>query len=127
MKIILKKDVQGLGYKDDILVVKDGYGRNYLLPQRLAVLATDKAIKAVQEELKQRAPPNIVLGIAGNKIDLEEQRTVQRDTVEKYLKELVDGGCKEVVFRECSAKTGEGIHELFEEICQRLIRMAEGE
>lgn len=55
MKIILKKDVQGLGYKDDILVVKDGYGRNYLLPQRLAVLATDKAIKAVQEELKQRA------------------------------------------------------------------------
>jgi len=55
MKIILKKDVQGLGYKDEIHTVKDGYGRNYLLPQRLAVLATDKAIKALNEELKQRA------------------------------------------------------------------------
>ena len=55
MKIILKKDVQGLGYKDDILTVKDGYGRNYLLPQRLAVLATEKAVKALNEELKQRA------------------------------------------------------------------------
>jgi large subunit ribosomal protein L9 len=55
MKIILKKDVQGLGYKDEVLTVKDGYGRNYLLPQRLAVLATDKAIKALNEELKQRA------------------------------------------------------------------------
>jgi len=52
MKIILKKDVQGLGYKDEVLTVKDGYGRNYLLPQRLAVLATDKALN---EELKQRA------------------------------------------------------------------------
>ena len=43
MKIILKKDVHGLGYKDEVLTVKDGYGRNYLLPQGLAVLATEKA------------------------------------------------------------------------------------
>lgn len=55
MKIILKKDVQGLGYKDDVLTVKDGYGRNYLLPQGLAVLATEKAQKVLAEELKQRA------------------------------------------------------------------------
>ena len=55
MKIILKKDVIGLGYKDEVLTVKDGYGRNYLLPQGYAVLATDKAVKALNEELKQRA------------------------------------------------------------------------
>ena len=55
MKIILKKDVHGLGYKDDVLTVKDGYGRNYLLPQGFAVLATEKALKALNEELKQRA------------------------------------------------------------------------
>jgi len=55
MKIILKQDVQGLGYKDDILTVKDGYGRNYLLPKHFAVLATDSAVKALNEELKQRA------------------------------------------------------------------------
>ena len=46
MKIILKKDVLGLGYKDEVLTVKDGYGRNYLLPQGYAVLATEKAVKA---------------------------------------------------------------------------------
>ena len=44
MKIILKQDVQGLGYKDDVIEVKDGYGRNYLLPLQMAVLATDKAV-----------------------------------------------------------------------------------
>lgn len=55
MKIILKKDVHGLGYKDEVLTVKDGYGRNYLLPQGYAVLATEKALKALNEELKQRA------------------------------------------------------------------------
>ena len=55
MKIILKKDVQGLGFKDDVLTVKDGYGRNYLLPQGIAVLATEKAGKMLNEELKQRA------------------------------------------------------------------------
>ena len=55
MKIILKKDIQGLGFKDDVLTVKDGYGRNYLLPQGYAVLATEKAVKMLNEELKQRA------------------------------------------------------------------------
>ena len=68
MKLILKKDVQGLGYKDEILTVKDGYGRNYLLPQRLAVLATDKAVKALNEELKQRAHK-----LAKIKADAEEE------------------------------------------------------
>jgi large subunit ribosomal protein L9 len=68
MKIILKKDVQGLGYKDEVLTVKDGYGRNYLLPQRLAVLATEKAVKALNEELKQRAHK-----LAKIKADAEEE------------------------------------------------------
>ena len=54
MKIILKQDVQGLGYKDDVLEVKDGYGRNYLLPKHFAVIATEKAVKALNEELRQR-------------------------------------------------------------------------
>lgn len=55
MKIIMKKDVLGLGYKDEVLTVKDGYGRNYLLPQGYAVLATPQALKSLEEELKQRA------------------------------------------------------------------------
>ena len=68
MKIILKKDVNGLGYKDEILTVKDGYGRNYLLPQGFAVLATAKAVKQLNEELKQRAHK-----IAKIKADAEER------------------------------------------------------
>lgn len=55
MKIILKKDYQTLGYKDEVLTVKDGYARNYLIPQGIAILATDSALKELAESLKQRA------------------------------------------------------------------------
>lgn len=55
MEIILKKDVPNVGFADDIVAVKNGYGRNYLIPQGLAVLATDSARKVLKENLKQRA------------------------------------------------------------------------
>ena len=55
MEIILKKDVENLGFADDIVTVKNGYGRNYLIPQGLAVLATSSAKKVLAENLKQRA------------------------------------------------------------------------
>ena len=55
MEIILKKDVENLGFTDDIVSVKNGYGRNYLIHQGLAVLATPSAKKVLAETLKQRA------------------------------------------------------------------------
>ena len=55
MQLILKENVQGLGYKDDVVNVKDGYGRNYLIPTGKAVIASKSALKALEEELKQRA------------------------------------------------------------------------
>ena len=55
MEIILKEDVINLGYKNDIVKVKDGYGRNFLIPTGKAVIATTSAKKALAEELKQRA------------------------------------------------------------------------
>jgi large subunit ribosomal protein L9 len=55
MEIILKLDMPGLGHKDDIVSVKNGYGRNYLIPKGLAILATDSAKKVHSENLKQRA------------------------------------------------------------------------
>ena len=55
MEIILKEDINGLGYKNDIVTVKNGYGRNYLLPQGKAVIATPSAKKVLAENLKQRA------------------------------------------------------------------------
>ena len=47
MEVILKKDVENLGFKDDIVAVKNGYGRNFLIPQGHAVLATSSAKKSV--------------------------------------------------------------------------------
>ena len=55
MEIILKEDIAGLGYKNDIVKVKDGYGRNYLIPQGKAVIATESAKKVVAENERQRA------------------------------------------------------------------------
>lgn len=55
MELILKEDIQDLGFKDDIVTVKNGYGRNYLIPKGLAALATPSAKKVLAENLKQRA------------------------------------------------------------------------
>ena len=55
MEIILKEDIANLGYKNDIVVVKSGYGRNYLIPTGKAVIASPAAKKMLAEELKQRA------------------------------------------------------------------------
>lgn len=55
MKIILKENVANLGYKDDIVEVKDGYGRNYLIPQGKAIIASSAALKQLAEDQKQRA------------------------------------------------------------------------
>ena len=55
MEVILKEDVLNLGYKDDIVTVKDGYGRNYLIPTGKAVIASPSAKKVLAEALKQRA------------------------------------------------------------------------
>ena len=54
MELILKNDVPNLGFKDDIVSVKNGYGRNFLIPQGLAILATDSAKKILNENIKQR-------------------------------------------------------------------------
>jgi large subunit ribosomal protein L9 len=55
MEVILKKDVENLGFTDDIVTVKNGYGRNYLIPRGMAVMATDSARKMHEETLRQRA------------------------------------------------------------------------
>lgn len=55
MELILKQDVENLGFKDDVVTVKNGYGRNFLIPQGQAVMATASAKKVLAENLKQRA------------------------------------------------------------------------
>lgn len=53
MELILKEDVENLGFKDDLVVVKNGYGRNFLIPEGKAILATISAKKVLAEKLKQ--------------------------------------------------------------------------
>ena len=54
MELILKNDVPNLGFKDDLVSVKNGYGRNFLIPQGLAILATPSSKKVLAENIKQR-------------------------------------------------------------------------
>lgn len=55
MELILTKEVENLGFKDDVVTVKNGYGRNFLIPHGFAILATESAKKVLAENLRQRA------------------------------------------------------------------------
>ena len=68
MELILKQDVENLGFKDDVVIVKNGYGRNFLIPTGQAVLATSSAKKVLAENLKQRAYKEAKLIADANKI-----------------------------------------------------------
>ena len=55
MQVILKEDILNLGFKGDVVNVKKGYGRNYLIPQGKAVIASESALKMLAEDNRQRA------------------------------------------------------------------------
>lgn len=55
MKVILREDVQGLGYKNDTVTVKPGYGRNFLIPKEKAIIASPSNRKKINEEIRQAA------------------------------------------------------------------------
>ncbi len=86
MEVILKNDVENLGFADDIVKVKNGYARNFLIPQGHAILATPSAKKVLTETLKQRA--------------YKEQKLV--DEAKKQASKLSEMDIK------IAAKTGEG-------------------
>ena len=75
MELILKTDVDNLGFKDDIVTVKNGYGRNFLIPTGKAILATTSAKKVLAENVKQRAFKEAKLIDDANK---------QADTIKGY-------------------------------------------
>ena len=58
MELILKEDVDNLGFKDEVVVVKNGFGRNFLIPKGKAVLATNSTKKILAENLKQQSKKN---------------------------------------------------------------------
>jgi len=68
MEIILTQDIERLGSKDDVVTVKDGYGRNFLIPSKKAIIATESAKKVLAENIKQRAHKEAKLKDAATKI-----------------------------------------------------------
>ncbi len=68
MDVILKEDIERLGFKNEIVKVKNGYARNYLIPKKLAVLATDSAVKVLNEALRQQEKKEELNINAANKI-----------------------------------------------------------
>ena len=68
MKIILKKDIEKLGFKNEIVSVKDGYARNFLIPKGLAILATESARKILEENLRQQTKKEDAEVEAANKL-----------------------------------------------------------
>ncbi|MBI9068465.1 MAG: 50S ribosomal protein L9 [Salinivirgaceae bacterium] len=79
MNIILKQDIPSLGYKNEVVKVKNGYGRNYLIPQGLAILATESAKKVMAENLKQRAHKQEK--IKNEALELQEKLTDVKITI----------------------------------------------
>lgn len=85
MQVILKKDIENLGYKDDLVSVRDGYARNFLIPNNMCVLATESALKVRAENIRQK----------------EHREAKLRDEAKKFADKLRTTGVK------VGAKVGE--------------------
>ncbi|MCO4822829.1 MAG: 50S ribosomal protein L9 [Flavobacteriaceae bacterium] len=113
MELILRQDVEGLGFKDDIVTVKNGYGRNFLIPQGNAILATISAKKVLAENLKQRAYKEKKIIDEANKIadnlkTLEIKITAKVGTGDKLF-----GSVNNINVAEALEKEGQAIEKKF--------------
>ena len=112
MELILKKDVQNLGFKDDIVTVKNGYGRNYLIPQGFAQLATASAKKVLAENLKQRAHKEAKV-IADAKATAEALKALEIKIAAKAGGEKLFGSITNIDIVEALEKAGQTIERKF--------------
>ena len=87
MQLILLQDVEKLGFKDEVVAVKNGYGRNFLIPTGKAILATETALKVLNENLKQRAKKESKIIEDANKI-----AESINGTIVKISAKTIDGG-----------------------------------
>lgn len=112
MEIILKQDVQKLGFKDDVVTVKPGYGRNYLIPQGMAVLATPSAKKVLAENLRQRAHKEAKL-IADAKVIAEALKALEIKIAVKAGGEKLFGSVTNADIADVFAKNGQEVDRKF--------------
>ncbi|WP_163411293.1 50S ribosomal protein L9 [Flavobacterium ajazii] len=112
MELILKQDVQNLGFKDDVVSVKPGYGRNFLIPQGFAVLATPSAKKVLAENLKQRAHKEAKV-IADAKSLAETLKALEIKLTAKAGGEKLFGSITNIDIAEALEKSGNAIDRKF--------------
>ncbi|MGH2666663.1 50S ribosomal protein L9 [Flavobacterium sp.] len=112
MEIILKQDVQNLGFKDDVVSVKPGYGRNFLIPQGFATLATSSAKKVLAENLKQKAHKEAKV-VADAKAVAEALKALEIKIVAKAGGEKLFGSVTNADISEILGKNGQSIDKKF--------------
>ena len=112
MELILKKDVQNLGFKDDVVNVKNGYGRNFLIPQGFASLATPSAKKVLAENLKQRAHKEAKV-VADAKALAETLKALEIKLTAKAGGEKLFGSITNIDIAEALEKSGNAIDRKF--------------
>lgn len=112
MELILKQDVQDLGFKDDIVTVKAGYGRNFLIPQGFAQMATPTAKKVLAENLKQRAFKEQKLVDDANKT-AEALKALEIKITSKAGGEKLFGSITNADIAEALEKNGQAIEKKF--------------
>jgi len=112
MEIILKKDVQNLGFKDDVVSVKAGYGRNFLIPQGFAAMATPSAKKILAENLKQKAHKEAKV-VEDAKKQAESLKALEIKISAKAGGEKLFGSITNIDIAEALEKAGQPIDRKF--------------
>ncbi|WP_318639833.1 50S ribosomal protein L9 [Flavobacterium ardleyense] len=112
MELILKQDVQNLGFKDDVVTVKAGYGRNFLIPQGFAAMATPSAKKVLAENLRQKAHKEAKVIADANEV-AEKLKAIEIKITAKAGGEKLFGSITNIDIAEALAKGGESIDRKF--------------
>ncbi len=113
MELILKEDVQNLGFKDDLVTVKNGYGRNYLIPNGLATMATVSAKKVLAENLKQRAHKEKKIVDAANKTAEAIKQLEIKITAKSGAADKLFGSVTNIDLADALAKEGQEIDKKY--------------
>ena len=114
MKVILKENMEKLGFADEVVKVKNGFGRNFLIPQGKAILATDSAVKVLEEKLRQQsgkeekevADANNIAEVISN-LDIKVKAKVAEDGQKLF------GSVTTVQFTDAFASMGHEIDKRF--------------
>lgn len=112
MELILKKDIQNLGFKDDVVTVKNGYGRNFLIPQGFAQMATPSAKKVLAENLKQKAHKEAKIVDDAKKV-AESLKALEIKIAAKAGGEKLFGSITNIDIAEALEKAGQSIDRKF--------------